>query len=433
METRKKEAIKTIRENDRGGFTVPTKRLYPYQWNWDSGFTALGIWHFDKWRAWMELFALMDSQWPDGMVPHIVFRRNDPDYFPGPSVWNTKTEPATSGHSQPPILASVVLQMAQRGSGYDLRKAAELFPRLMAYHRWFARARDPQSTGVISIIHPWESGRDNCPDWDSGMAAVCVSDDLMHYQRRDTTHVNADHRPTQEQYDKFISIIQFARKVDWEPLAIYTDGPFLMADPGVQFTFLRAARDLLTLADMLGMTDSKTEIQEWIDRAIAGSEWLWNDRLGGYCARDIRTGQFSDAITNASMLCFYAGVGSVEQRAQMLDHCRRIMASCKYCMPSWDPAHADFEPKRYWRGPVWAVMNHMISKGLSETGEEVLAQRIVKDTCQLVEKNGLAEYFDPLDGTGLGGKDFSWTAAIYLDLRQAQDAEFLQINGYEGN
>jgi hypothetical protein len=28
----------------------------------------------------------------------------------------------------------------------------------------------------------------------------------------------------------------------------------------------------------------------------------------------------------------------------------------------------------------------------------------------------MAEYFDPLDGTGLGGMDFSWTAAIYLDL-----------------
>ena len=26
--------------------------------------------------------------------------------------------------------------------------------------------------------------------------------------------------------------------------------------------------------------------------------------IGGYCARDLRTGQFSDAITNASMLSF---------------------------------------------------------------------------------------------------------------------------------
>ena len=34
----------------------------------------------------------------------------------------------------------------------------------------------------------------------------------------------------------------------------------------------------------------------------------------------------------------------------------------------------------------------------------------------LIEENGMAEYFDPLAGKGLGGMNFSWTAAIYLDL-----------------
>ena len=29
--------------NDRGGYTVPTEGLYPYQWNWDSAFVALGF------------------------------------------------------------------------------------------------------------------------------------------------------------------------------------------------------------------------------------------------------------------------------------------------------------------------------------------------------------------------------------------------------
>ncbi len=157
MAKRIEEAINIIKMNDRGGYTVPTSRLYPYQWNWDSGFTALGIWHFNKWRAWLEIMALLDAQWQDGMVPHIVFRHNDPDYFPGPNVWSTETEPPTSGHSQPPVLASIIWQLVQQGTEYDARKARELFPKLMAYHRWFCAARDPQQTGVIGIIHPWES------------------------------------------------------------------------------------------------------------------------------------------------------------------------------------------------------------------------------------------------------------------------------------
>ena len=29
------EAVAILRENDRGAYTVPTKGLYPFQWNWD--------------------------------------------------------------------------------------------------------------------------------------------------------------------------------------------------------------------------------------------------------------------------------------------------------------------------------------------------------------------------------------------------------------
>ena len=38
------------------------------------------------------------------------------------------------------------------------------------------------------------------------------------------------------------------------------------------------------------------------------------------------------------------------------------------------------------------------------------------DTVDLVAQAGFAEYFDPRDGAGLGGMDFSWTAAIDLLL-----------------
>lgn len=41
--------------NDRSTFTIPTSGLYPFQWNWDSGFAALGFAHFDIDRALVEL------------------------------------------------------------------------------------------------------------------------------------------------------------------------------------------------------------------------------------------------------------------------------------------------------------------------------------------------------------------------------------------
>ena len=34
----------------------------------------------------------------------------------------------------------------------------------------------------------------------------------------------------------------------------------------------------------------------------------------------------------------------------------------------------------------------------------------------LVERAGMREYFDPLTGEGRGGTDFSFTAAVFLDI-----------------
>jgi len=64
-------ALDILRTNDRGAYTIPTEGLYPYQWNWDSAFAAMGFAQFDVDRAWKELETLFEGQWDNGMVPHI--------------------------------------------------------------------------------------------------------------------------------------------------------------------------------------------------------------------------------------------------------------------------------------------------------------------------------------------------------------------------
>ena len=61
-----------LRGNDRGGNTVPTSGLYPYQWNWDSALAAWGFSTFDDDRAWVELETLFSGQWENGMVTHSL-------------------------------------------------------------------------------------------------------------------------------------------------------------------------------------------------------------------------------------------------------------------------------------------------------------------------------------------------------------------------
>jgi glycogen debranching enzyme len=410
------KAVEIINRNDRGGFTIPSNKLYPHQWNWDSAFTALGIFTYNKTRAWQELILLINSQWTNGMIPHIVFHENNPNYFPGPHHWQIKKNSKTSCHSQPPVLASIILEMVRNGDDYDLKKSQSLFNSLMAYHDWFFSARDPNNEGFMSIIHPWESGRDNCPDWDLGLEKVEIPDDFDEYLRCDTSHVEISQRPTNEDYDKFMSIVQYGKNCDWDTLEMYNYGPFLAIDPGINFIFLKANKDLLSLAKLLNYKDKIHKIEDWINRLEKGCQKFWNDEVKAFTAFDIRTNQFSDAITNASMLCLYADAGTDKQKKYTIEHCKRFLDDCVYGMPSLDPKHESFESKRYWRGPVWFIMNYMILVGLENEKEYLLAKRIRDDTIKLTDVSGMFEYFDPITGKGLGGNNFSWTAAIFLKL-----------------
>ena len=93
------KAAHILQVNDLGNYTVPTHGLYPFQWNWDSCLTALGQSHLNEDRAWTEIETLFDHQWDDGMVPHIVFHKEDDGYFPGPGGMGHKPSCSDIGHN----------------------------------------------------------------------------------------------------------------------------------------------------------------------------------------------------------------------------------------------------------------------------------------------------------------------------------------------
>ena len=414
------QAKAILQKNDRGGYTIPTARLYPYQWNWDSAFVALGYLTFDRERAWKELELLLEGQWDNGMIPSIIFRSNDPDYFPGPSVWQTQrvvTPPpaiASTGISQPPVLASIVLSLVESGGKEDLDRAAKLIDRVLLSHRWFRTQRSFGSSDIISTVHPWETGRDNCPDWEIGLNAMSVDSTLDAYVRKDIEHANPDQRPSQEQYDKFISIVQYGLRVAWDQRALTDTGPFLMADPGIHFILLRANKDLLKVAKLLKLDAQTAELEQLVAHGMDTSDYFWNDAIGAFTARNVRTGEFSNGFSSASALCFYAGAGSEYQRNKTIDNITRVAGRVKYLMPSWDPDAVQYDPQRYWCGPVWPQMNYIISTGLQEQGYSTLADSIRQDMASLIKKSGFYECFNPETGAGCIGVDFSWTAAIWL-------------------
>ena len=97
-----------LSKNWRGSFTVPTDRLYPFQWNWDSGFVSLGFANYSLDHAFAEIRSLLKGQWQNGMIPHIIFHsETEKTYFPNWDFWESNvnlgapTTPKTSGITQP--------------------------------------------------------------------------------------------------------------------------------------------------------------------------------------------------------------------------------------------------------------------------------------------------------------------------------------------
>jgi glycogen debranching enzyme len=61
-------------------------------------------------------------------------------------------------------------------------------------------------------------------------------------------------------------------------------------------------------------------------------------------------------------------------------------------------------------------MNWLIIDGLRRYGFEAEADALRLKTLAVVAKSGFYEYYHPLTGEPAGAKDFSWTAALTVDL-----------------
>ncbi|MBS0560090.1 MAG: neutral trehalase [Proteobacteria bacterium] len=414
---RAEEARRILHANDRGGYCVPTARLYPFQWNWDSAFVAMGWACFDEARAWQEIESLLKGQWEDGLVPQIVFHAPSDDYFPGPDVWGIARTPPTSGITQPPVLATAVRLMLDGARDKTLAeaKAHAIYPSLLRNHAWWQSARDPSSSGLVTTLHPWETGMDNSPAWDAALARV-PTETKTEIRRRDTTHADPAVRPRGEEYQRFIHLVDTFRDAGWDPARMYAVSPFRVADIGTNAILLRAEQDLLALAERFGTPDDRAAIATRIARKRAALPRLWNGALGGFASFDQIEGASIPVSTSAGLLPLFAHCATPPQIAAMTAQLERWAARVKYLVPSTDPGHPRFEQLRYWRGPVWAVVNWMIANGLDWANRADLAALVRGNTVALIESQGLSEYFDPTDGRGIGGADFSWTAAIYLML-----------------
>ncbi|MEE9610116.1 MAG: DUF547 domain-containing protein, partial [Desulfatiglandales bacterium] len=420
-----KKAQKILDGNWQGSYTKPSPSLYPHQWNWDSGFMAIGYAHYDQKRAMQEILSLFEHQWPNGMVPQIVFNPQGlGNYFPEPDFWQTPEGRLTSGITMPPLHAISCLHIYIKANNKDRAREflKKMFPKLIASHRYQYKFRDPDLCGLVYIRHPWESGLDNSPAWDGPLQNIHVDKArLPDYERKDLKHgVPAEQRPSDEDYDRYVYLVDIFRRLKYQEEDICKECPFLIQDMLFNSILCRANHDLLEIGQILN--EDIAELQEWVNQTSkAISEDLWCQGCNKFESFDLVAGEYVHTATAASFMPLFAGAASRSQAEivygymNSISFCALHQGNC-FTIPNYDMTKKDFDPKNYWRGPVWININWMISQGLKSYGYKEKADAMKRDMIQLPIRFGFHEYFDSQTGQGYGSSNFSWTAALFLDL-----------------
>lgn len=427
------QAKQVLESNDRGGFTIPAPGLYPHQWLWDSCFIAIGQRHYDTERAKSEILSLLRGQWKNGMLPHIILTPGKKQAM-HLGVWQSWLSPlspddvATSGITQPPMLAEAIfrigekLPVAERHTWYR-----QVWPNLLAYHRWLYAERDPHGEGLTLQVHPWETGLDNTPPWMSELRQHLLPwwirlldathfDSLVSLFRSDTRFVPAVQRTNNiEALALYDTQLRLRRKA-YETERILDHSLFTIEDLAFNSILIRANSILEKIASAIH-EDVPDELTSRMKLAGVTLEQLWDPYTGQYYSRDFITHRLLKEPSIATLLPLYAGTITKERAKHLVSLLENEhIFGTQYPIPSTPVNSPWFKPTCYWQGPTWVNVNWLVIDGLSRYGFHEHAAALRDATLEMVTNNGCREYYNPLTGAGLGAKDFSWTAALAIDL-----------------
>ncbi len=428
------EAKHILQGNDRGGFTVPSPKLYPFQWNWDSCFVSMGMSNYKVEAAISELQALLRGQWENGMIPHILFHsKNEEGYFPNWDFWDSSVNPGapkdlkTSGISNPPILGLALEQMLDKNADNAtvVDFVRQSLPAVIRFHEFFYAQRDPFHEGLLYMYHPWESGRDNSPLWDDALSLIDLNKaQLPTYQRRDLSVADASERPTSQQYDQYVYLLLLGKRHRYEGEGIAQDSEFLIQDSLMNAMLIRSNQSLMELGERFGIDTGS--IREKQSQSIQSYEQkFWQEALQTYCGYDLRQKKHLPFWEIGGLSALLAGVPSPDKARKMSQYLEELVGQNYMIVPSFDVKHPLYDSKRYWRGPIWPQMNWMVCHGLKQYGMHELAHNVRHNFLELVERFGFHEYFEAQkdlmqkEHGGYGGDHFSWTASSVVDFIMA--------------
>jgi glycogen debranching enzyme len=262
---------------------------------------------------------------------------------------------------------------------------------------------------------------DNSPTWEGVVGDLEIpAGALPAYRRSDIVHADPADRPTAAAYDRFVYLVSVYRAAGYDDERICEFTPFVVAGPLVNALLVWSSLALAEIARLVG--DDPEPHLKTAALVRAGIEaQLWDPDHRRYYIRDLRR---RTLIRDPSILSFSPLVDPDLPADRVRAIVRDLSAPCFHppegtdhlLVPSYDVTGKLFDPRRYWRGPVWINTDWLIWRGLLQHGEQQLADHVADSMLALVRRSGFREYFDPFSGEGHGSDHFAWSAALIIDL-----------------
>ena len=370
------------------GYTCPATPRYRHQWHWDSCFHAIAWCRYDVTRAREELRTVLRGGRADGFIPHTVFWHNHPRWRRAPLYATQRTRGSRHTTTIGPPLLPFAWEIVARASTDQPGFATEALHALEAHLDWLDRERDVDGDGLITIILPDESGLDDSPKYDP------IYGPYAHYK------------------PGYFRLVARYGRLGWSAHAIAAAHDEHLEDVWVNVAYALSLRAMARLAEDNAYARRAERVEAaLLERCLDPGTGLFFD-LAGRSERPVHLSTWS-ALAPLVLDALPEDVRRRLVEEHLLDPSRYRaqvgIPSVAMDEPAFNPR---FDLWRTWRGPSWMNVAWLLLPALRELGYGDEAGRIATALIEAARRDGLREYYDPRDGTGMAARGFGWSALV---------------------
>jgi hypothetical protein len=311
------------------------------------------------------------------------------------ALWHS---PGRSDITQPPMYGHALRVLAGRGFAVE-----HMYGAATAGLDYLLEQRGDPGSGLIRVIHPWETGCDDSPRWD-GWEGEPFNERRWNKKKR-----------------------ELIRSIRLRDGAAWANPCFDVGSAGFSALVAFNARELGEATANQDLLSKASALASAIDSQWMDSRRTWSDvwLTGPRGTPSVRT---LDALFGLL----------VSENRQHLDGAFAEVSDERAFWRPYGPSgtaadEPSYDPGAYWRGDAWPQELYLVMVAAQRQGRDVEAHGLAEKLVLGCICSGYAERWNPETGAGLGAIPQGWAALAGEGLRVLEaQAEAARLQGDDG-